>query len=99
LMTHRSRWAPEDKVRIVMESLNTSITTAELCRKYNVTPMTVNAWKDKFFQGGKMALTGTLKDPEKELQDENRQLKSLIGEFAIANDALKKALTEGGKRR
>jgi transposase len=98
-MTHRSRWAPEDKIRIVMESLSTSITMAELCRKYNVTPMTVNAWKDKFFQGGKMALTGTLKDPEKELQDENRQLKSLIGEFAIANDALKKALTEGGKRR
>ena len=50
-MTHRSRWAPEDKIRIVMESLSTSITTAELCRKYNVTPMTVNAWKDKFFQG------------------------------------------------
>ena len=99
MMTHRSRWAPEDKIRIVMESLSTSITTAELCRKYNVTPMTVNAWKDKFFQGGRMALTGTLKDPEKELQDENRQLKSLIGEFAIANDALKKALTEGGKRR
>ena len=99
MMTHRSRWAPEDKIRIVMESLSTSITTAELCRKYNVTPMTVNAWKDKFFQGGKMALAGTLKDPEKELQDENRQLKSLIGEFAIANDALKKALTEGGKRR
>ena len=46
-----------------------------------------------------MALAGTLKDPEKELQDENRHLKSLIGEFAIANDALKKALTEGGKRR
>ena len=35
-----------------MESLNTSITTAELCRKYGGTPVTVTAWKDKFFQGG-----------------------------------------------
>jgi transposase len=95
----RSRWHPDEKIRIVMESLNTNITMAELCRKHNVTPMTVNAWKEKFFQGGRMALTGALKDPAKELQDENEELKRLIGEFAIANDALKKALTEGGRRR
>ena len=56
-----------------MESLNTSITTAELCRKYGGTPVTVTAWKDKFFQGGKMALAaesikkddGLLKRPAK----------------------------------
>lgn len=96
---HRSRWPPEEKIRIVMESLSTNITMAELCRKYNVTPLTVNSWKDKFFQGGKLALTGALKDPNRELQDENKELKRLIGEFAIANDALKKALIEGGKRR
>ncbi len=33
-----SRWTAEDKIRIVMESLTTSITVAELCRKYNVKP-------------------------------------------------------------
>ena len=98
-MVHRSRWPAEEKIRIVMESLNTSITMVELCRKYNVTPATVNNWKDKFFQGGKMALTGTLNDPEKELQDENKELKRMIGEFTIANDALKKALMDGVKRR
>lgn len=98
-MVHRSRWSPEEKIRIVMESLNTSITMAELCRKHNVTPATVSGWKEKFFQGGKMALTGGLKDPGKELQDEKKELLRLIGEYAIANDALKKALTEGGKRR
>lgn len=95
----RSRWSPEDKIRIVLESLNTSITTAELCRKYNVTPLTVNKWKDRFLEGGKLALAGKLKDPDRVLQDQNRELKSLIGEYAIANDALKKALTEGGRRR
>lgn len=95
----RSRWSPEDKIRIVLESLNTNVTTAELCRKYNVAPLTVNNWKDKFLEGGKMALAGKLKDPDTVMQEENRELKTLIGEFAIANDALKKALTEGGKRR
>lgn len=95
----RSRWSPEDKIRIVLELLNTNVTTAELCRKYNVTPLTVNNWKDRFLEGGKMALEGKLKDPDAVMQEENRELKTLIGEYAIANDALKKALTEGGKRR
>ena len=98
-MAFKSKWAPEEKIAAVMESLNTNISMAELCRKYNVTPNTVHDWKEKFVQGGKMALMGTLRDPGKESHEENERLKRLIGEFAIANDALKKALTEGGKRR
>ncbi len=31
--TSSRRWTPEDKTRIVMESLTTNITVAELCRK------------------------------------------------------------------
>jgi hypothetical protein len=32
----RRRWTAEEKIRIVLESLNTSIGIAELCRKYAV---------------------------------------------------------------
>ena len=32
------KWTPEDKTRILMESLTTNITVAELCRKYNLNP-------------------------------------------------------------
>lgn len=99
MMVHRSRWSPTEKIQIVMESLNTNVSTAELCRKYNVTPATINGWKEKFFQGGKLALMGAFKDPKKQIMDEKKELLRLIGEYAIANDALKKALTEGGKRR
>jgi transposase len=105
-MAYRSRWSPEEKIEIVMESLNTNVSMAELCRRHNVTPATVNGWKEKFFRGGKMALMGGLKDPKKEALDEKKEtldekkeLLRLIGEYAIANDALKKALTDGGKRR
>jgi transposase-like protein len=38
-MPHR-RWTPEEKIRIVLESLNTNIGVAELCRKYAVNLMT-----------------------------------------------------------
>jgi transposase-like protein len=91
-MPHR-RWTPEEKIRIVLESLNTSIGMAELCRKYAVNPTVFYGWKEKFIEGGKQALTRSRRNGgEGELQTENDRLKRLIGELTIANDAFKKIL-------
>ncbi|MDG6998288.1 MAG: transposase [Nitrososphaerota archaeon] len=99
-MTTRTRkvWAPEDKVRIVLESLNTNISLSELCRKYALSPAVFYHWREKFIQGGKLALAGALKDPQKEKYAENERLKKLIGELTIANDAMKKVLAGEGKK-
>ena len=95
-MPFKSHWTPEEKIRIVAESLNTNISTTELCRKYNVSPGVFYAWWEKFIDGGKQALTrsGNSKDvgADKELIAENERLKKLIGELTIANDAFKKTL-------
>jgi len=97
-MTHR-RWTPEEKIRIVLESLNTSIGVAELCRKHAVNPVVFYTWKEKFIQGGKQALTRSRRNNgEEELHAENERLKHLIGELTIANDAFKKIL-QGERRR
>jgi transposase len=96
-LPYRSRWTPEEKIRIVLESLNTNISMSELCRKYNLTPGTFYQWRDKFVQGGKLALSGALKDPAKEKDAENERLKKLIGELTIANDSFKKVLE--GRRK
>ena len=97
-MPHR-RWTPEEKIRIVLESLNTSIGMAELCRKYDVNPTVFYGWKEKFIEGGKQALTRSRRNGgEGELQTENERLKQLIGELTIANDAFKKSL-QGEKGR
>jgi transposase-like protein len=50
-MAFKSRWTPEQKVAIVMESLNTNIPMAELCRKHNVIPNAFYDWKEKFHPG------------------------------------------------
>ena len=100
-MVYRSRWKPEDKIRIVMESINTSISMSELCRKYGVVPTTFYQWKERFLESGKLGLSGGLTkngDASRELESENERLKKLIGELTIANDSLKKAM-EGGRRR
>jgi transposase len=58
-MGYQSRWTPEQKIAIVMESLNTNISVAELCRKHNVTPNAFYGWKEKFLDAGKLALAGS----------------------------------------
>jgi transposase len=81
-----------------LEALNTDISLAELCRKYTLNPNVFHTWKEKFIAGGRMALSGSLKNTtNKELEAENERLKKLIGELTVANDALKKTLE--GKRR
>ncbi len=100
-MVYQSRWKPEDKIRIVMESINTSISISELCRKHGVVPTTFYQWKERFLESGKMGLSGDFTKnggASRELESENERLKKLIGELTIANDSLKKAM-EGGRRR
>lgn len=99
-MVYQSKWKPEDKIRVVMESINTSISIAELCRKYGVVPNTFYQWKERFLEAGKLGLTGGLGkngSVSREFENENERLKKLIGELTIANDSLKKALE--GRRR
>jgi transposase-like protein len=94
------RWTPEDKTRIVMESLTTNITVAELCRKYNLNPNVFYNWKQKFIEGGRMALSGSTKgNINKDLETENERLKRIIGEQTIAIDAFKKTFETGGRRK
>ncbi|MDR4492295.1 MAG: transposase [Candidatus Nitrosocosmicus sp.] len=75
-----SRWTIDDKIKIVMESLTTNITLAELCRKYNLKPNVFYRWKQKFIEGGRLVLTtdGTTGENNinKQLQAENERLKS-----------------------
>ncbi len=96
-MPRVSRWTTDDKIRIVMESLTTNISVAELCRKYNVSPNQYYIWKERFLAGGKQALSSP-KDTaaNNQLAAENERLKRLIGELTIVNDAFKKTL-EGRK--
>lgn len=92
-----NKWTASEKSRIVLESLMTNISTAELCRKYNLSPNTFYPWKEKFLESGKMAFTNTDGNACKNLQKENDNLKRIIADLTIANDTFKKTL-EAGRR-
>lgn len=94
----KKRWTVEDKVKIVMESLTTTASTADICRKYGLSLNTFYPWREKFLEGGKTALAGSPSArAAKTLRRENDTLKTLVGEITLANDVLKKTL-EGRKR-
>ncbi len=85
-------WSMNQKIRIVMGSITTSIDAPQLCRKYNLSPNTFYPWKEKFPEGGKVALSGVNCTSEKIQQKEIDNLKGIMAELTIANEAFKKAL-------
>ena len=87
----KTKFSPDQKIQIVLESIKTATNTAELCRKHNVNPQTFQTWRQKFMDAGKSELSrhGN-KDPVKTIKKENDDLKRIIGEQTIVIDALKK---------
>ena len=100
----KHKFTPQAKASIVLEFLNTNTSVAEICRKYNVTPHTFYAWKERFVEGGKNAIAEGTRAKHRSgingssnMQKENEDLKKIVGELTLANDLLKKTL-EGAKR-
>ena len=58
-----------------MESLTTNITLGPNYVKRQPKTKRIYGWKQKFIEGGKMALTGSGENINKQLQAENERLK------------------------
>jgi transposase len=86
------KWSSEEKIRIVIEGLTTQISVSELCRRHNVNHAQYYAWRDKFLDGGKRALSTRNLTCDDSVSEENRELKQLVAELTIANSAFKKTL-------
>ena len=70
----KSKFTPEQKIQIVLESIRTSTSTAELCRKHNVHPQMFHNWKQRFMESGKTGLSQSgKKDPIKTMKKRERQ--------------------------
>ncbi len=89
----KSRLSTDEKIRIVLQTLNPQASMVEICREHNLVSRTVYVWKEKFLAGGRSSLDGP--DASKQVKrrkEEVASLKRIIGEYAVANDVLKKAL-------
>ena len=54
--THR-KYAPEDKIRIVLEGFRREVTVSDLCRREGIKPGVFYAWTKESMEAGKERLT------------------------------------------
>lgn len=79
----RSRFTDEQIIAVLRDA-ETGMTTKEVCRKYGVANATFYKWKAKY---GGMEVSDVQR--MKQLEDENRQLRKLVAQQALDNQALK----------
>jgi len=53
----RRKYAPEDKIRIVLEGFRREVTVSDLCRREGIKPGVFYAWTKEFKEAGKERLT------------------------------------------
>lgn len=80
----RRQWNVDQKVRIVIESLKSAEPNVKICRRYGISEPTLYKWRQQFFDGGKMYLSGTTRPSQADLATENRHLKEVIAETLLA---------------
>ena len=94
----RRKFAPEEKIRIVLEGLRGEQSISELCRREGIAANLYYRWSKEFLEAGKKRLLG---DTQREasssevtdLCKENARLKELVAETVLENRLLKKSVT------
>ena len=84
----KSRFKDEQIVAILIES-EAGTTNAELCRKHGISNNTLYNWRSKY---GGMQSTDVKR--LRQLEEENTQMKKLLGEQALLIDGYKNALSK-----
>ncbi len=91
----RRKYAPEDKIRIVLEGFRREVTVSDLCRREEVKPDVFYARTKEFMEAGKERLTrDTVRDATRQeiehLKRENYDLKQLVADLSLEVHRFKK---------
>ena len=73
-----------------MEALTGNTSIAEICRRYNIASSAFYKWRDAFIAGGTASLEAGKTSKEMQMQREIENLKTIIGDLTVANEARKK---------
>ena len=84
----RRKYAPEDKIRIVLEGFRREVAISDLCRREGIKPGVFYAWTKEFLEAGKARLTrDTVRDATRQeiehLKRENNDLKQLVADLSL----------------
>ena len=88
-------YAPEDKIRIVLEGFRREVTVSDLCRREWIKPGVLYAWTQEFLEAGKERLTRDMvRDATRQeiehLKRGNYDLKQLVAGISLEVHRFKK---------
>ena len=91
----RRKYAPEDKIRIVLEGFRREVTVSDLCRREGIKPGVFYPWTREFMEAGKERLTrDTVRDATRQetghLKREAYDLKRLVADLSLEVHRFKK---------
>ena len=82
------RFSNEFKLQVVEELLSGISSSAQLCRRHNISSGLLYYWKKQYTKGG----FGNEPTQEAAQAEKIRQLEQMVGKLALENEFLKKAL-------
>jgi len=84
------RFTAKRKAEIVMDIFQGKTTVAEVSRKYDLTPATIEEWMEDAQRGMENQLRARPKDVAAMYEEKIKEMKEVIGELTLENIALKK---------
>jgi transposase len=88
VMRPQRRFSVEFKRSVIEELLSESSSTAQICRRYNISSGLLYHWKKQYARGK----FGNEPTQEAVLADRVEKLERLVGQLTLENEFLKKAL-------
>jgi transposase len=93
-MSQKKKWSAAAKFEIALLALKGETTLNEICKRYDVAPSQVHAWKKQLLEQGSQLFakadkaTAVVAENHERVQ---RQLYEKIGELTVERDFLKKS--------
>ena len=92
-MAKRKKWPAAQKFEIALLLIKGEQTLNDICKRYNVAPTQVKAWKKQLLEQGAeiFSKAGAKAEAANKLESEQSKLYEKIGQLTIERDFLKKA--------
>ena len=93
-MAQRKKWSPSEKFKIALLAIKGEATLNDICKRYQVAPSQVHAWKKQLLEQGANLFNKGDKGAavvEADLERKQSRLFEKIGQLTVERDFLKKS--------
>lgn len=80
----RKQWTNEEKFKIVLDGLQSQLSVAEICSRYEIHQSQYYQWRERFFREGSRAFdTDKASKREEQMKKKMAKMERVIGELTL----------------